>query len=294
VNATGAAANLGALARLAATRRAAGGAAVLGYHDVVADAERTAEHHSVTADQLRSHIRLLRRLGLRIAPLAELVAMHRAGTSLDGLAALTFDDALVGVHDHALEVLDDERTPATVFVVTDAVGVAPPWWPGSARTMTSDELRTVAAAGVSLAAHSSRHASLPSLGDDELTDDLTRSRARVAALDGGDPDVLAYPFGHHDARVRAAARAAGFTAALTFLNGRARPDDDAFRLPRLTAHRGLRSVTLARHLGRSPDRWPDHQADRVLDGGPAPATSAREHGHDGPPGGVDRRNRETP
>ena len=37
-------------------------------------------------------------------------------------------------------------------------------------------------------------------------------------------DLLAYPSGHHDARVRAHAAAAGYRAGFTFLNGRVLPD----------------------------------------------------------------------
>ena len=78
--------------------------------------------------------------GSTIVPLAEIVDRLAAGRELDGLVAITFDDALLGVLEHAAPILEAHRVPATVFVVTDVVGVDPPFWPGAARTLTTDEL----------------------------------------------------------------------------------------------------------------------------------------------------------
>ena len=236
---------------------------MLGYHDVRADGEASDEHYTVSAGQLRAHIDTVRRAGLQIVSLGEIVGRLTGGRPVDGLAAVTFDDALVGVHRHALPVLRDLQVPATVFVVTDAIGVSPPWWPGAARTMTADELRDAMAGGVELHSHSSVHASLPTLAQAELHADLTRSRAVLHDTFGAPADLLAYPSGHHDGAVRAAAAVAGFRAAVTFLNGRLRDGDDALRIPRFTAHAGMTPVTLARHLARPPALWPDHQLDAV-------------------------------
>ena len=265
--------NGGAVWQLAAHRRAAGGAAVMAYHDVTAGEPR--EHYSVSAARLREHIVTLRRLGLEIVPLADIVRRLKRDEPVDALAAITFDDALVGVHRHALAVLRSEGAPATIFVVTDAIGVDPSWWPGAERTMTADELSDARAAGVTLESHSRAHRSLPTLSPSELLADFHHSRTVLAEQLDSSGSLLAYPFGHHGPTVRAAAREAGFDAAFTFLNGRPRPGDDLFRLARLTGWRGMRSIDLARHLGRNPDRWPDHQADVVLDGGPSnsPANS---------------------
>ena len=169
MNLTSLRANGAAVARMAVTRRAAAGAAVLGYHDVRADGEPGDEHYTVSATQLRAHIDTVRRAGLQIVALADIVERLASGRPVDGLAAITFDDALVGVHRHALPVLRELQVPATVFVVTDAIGVSPPWWPGAVRTMTADELREAKAAGVDLHSHSSVHASLPALAPDVRT-----------------------------------------------------------------------------------------------------------------------------
>ena len=257
--------NATAFWQLARHRRAAAGAAILGYHDVV-DGGRPDDFYTVTAAALRAHIRTLRRLGMEIVDLGEIVDRLEQGVSVDGLAALTFDDALVGVVRSALPVLQSEEAPATIFVVPGALGVDPPWWPGAQRTMTVDELRTAARQGIRLEAHTLLHRSLPSLPGEDLLTDLAANRSRHAELFGDPPSLLAYPSGHHDGRVRAAARDAGFRAGFTFLNGRVESENDRFKLPRLAVWRGMGAVTLARHLARQPGTWPDHQWDVVLEG----------------------------
>lgn len=251
---------------LAGRRLAVPGAVVLAYHDVAAAGSRV-EGLTVTATQLAGHLRLAQQGGGRFVSLSSLVDALLGGQDVTGQVAVVFDDALVGVHHHALPVLAEMGVPATVFAVTAHVGTTPPWWPGSARTMTRDELAESVATGCELGAHTRNHPSLPSLPDNELTDELGGGRAWLEDLAGRRLDLLAYPFGHHDARVRDAALALGFRAGFTFLNGRLVDGLDRFKLPRLTMHAGHTRPRLAFHLARSSDSWPDHQRDAL----PGPA-----------------------
>jgi|SRR6185437_1540994 len=54
-----------------------------------------------------------------VVPLQEFTERLRAGRSLRGLAALTFDDAYNGVFEHAWPLLSEMGLPATVFVVAE-------------------------------------------------------------------------------------------------------------------------------------------------------------------------------
>jgi peptidoglycan/xylan/chitin deacetylase (PgdA/CDA1 family) len=55
-----------------------------------------------------------------VVTLRELTGRHREGRSLNGLAALTFDDACRGVYEHAAPLLAQAMVPATSFVVARA------------------------------------------------------------------------------------------------------------------------------------------------------------------------------
>ena len=80
-------------------------------------------------------------------------------------------------------------------------------------TMTWDELRAHAERGVNIGSHGIAHAHLTRLSDDELQRELTDSKHEIEDELEGPCRELAYPYGEHDERVRAAARAAGYKRA---------------------------------------------------------------------------------
>lgn len=193
---------------------------VLGYHAV---SDRWAWRFSVTPDALRAHVELLLARGYRFLRFGD--ALRAASGRI---AVLTFDDGYRSVVTRAAPVLRELGVPATLFVVTDHVGTAKPMrWPGIEEWLGGEheeelagvswaELEELAAAGWELGSHTCTHRPLPDLDDDELERELGRSRAVVEERLGRACDVLAYPYGAHDARVLAAARAAGYRAAATF------------------------------------------------------------------------------
>ncbi len=242
------------------------GAAVLGYHNVCLDrsGSPTADASlAVTAKQLRRHIWLLRKLGFTIVPLGEIVAELGHQNRVDGMAALTFDDSLVGVHDVALPILAELDAPATIFATTSEFGVEPAWWAGAERSMTLEELTAVVSNGHTVGSHTASHRSLVELSDPDLASELRDSKQFLEHLVGTSVDLLAYPSGHHDPRVRQAAQDAGYIAAFTFLNGRVLSSDDIHRLPRLNMGAHSTVARFAYHLIRGPGTWPDHQLNAV-------------------------------
>lgn len=243
-------------------RVAADGAVVLAYHDVVAD-DAVATGLTVERHRFERHLDVLTALGLEVVSLSRLVDALVGGERMKGLAAITFDDALLGVHDQAMPALTDRAMTATVFTVTGHLGVRPPWWPAMQRTVDPDELASLHAAGLELASHTVNHASLPSLSPAQVEYELATSRQELELLSGARVDLLAYPSGHHSPSVRVQVAEAGYRAAFTFLNGRITGGEDRLVLPRLTMGAHVTSTRLRYHLLRSAPSWPDHQADSV-------------------------------
>ncbi|MEZ5377887.1 MAG: polysaccharide deacetylase family protein [Acidimicrobiales bacterium] len=243
-------------------RRAASGAVVLGYHDLVAD-DVDAAGMTVGRRLFARHLDVLADLGIEIVSLRRLVDALAAGDPVDRLGVITFDDALLGVLEHAVPELSARGLTATVFTVTGHLGVEPPWWPEVQRTLTESELVALTDAGLELASHTVSHASLPILSASQVEHELGDSRRDLELLTGGPIDLLAYPSGHHDAEVRRLAADAGYRAAFTFLNGRILGDEDPFVLPRLTMGTHMTPLRLRYHLLRSATSWPDHQLDAV-------------------------------
>ena len=246
---------------LAGGRCRARGGIVLGYHDIVDDHARTP--YDVPVDRFRMQMRALRRWGLQLVPLSVLVERVAAGEAVDGMVAVTFDDALEGVHNLAWPVLEDLGIPFTVFAVSDELGTDPAWWPDAGRIMTRQHLVELAAAGANIECHTRHHPSLPALDAATQRDETAGAKAALEDLTGGPVRLLAYPFGHHDRAVRAATADAGFTAGFSFLNGRVVPGEDIYRVPRFTMTSGHHQARLALHVTRAPTSWPDTQLESV-------------------------------
>jgi peptidoglycan/xylan/chitin deacetylase (PgdA/CDA1 family) len=82
--------------------------------------------------------------------------------------------------------------------------------PEELATMTWDDLRSHADRGVRIGSHGIAHAHLTRLAGDELLRELTESKQQIEDELGRACPDFAYPYGEHDARVRAATRAAGY------------------------------------------------------------------------------------
>ena len=231
------------------------GAAVLCYHDIGTDRANTTDYY-VSPDRFRLHLEWIRAWGQTFVPLAEVVDRLLAGRDLDGLVAVTFDDALLGVQEHAAPILHTLGVPATVFAVTDVLGVAPRFWPGAQRTLSRDELGTLTDSGlITLGSHTGSHASLPDIAPEERARELHNSRATLATLTGGPVDLLAYPSGHHDDDTEAATAAAGYRGAFTFSFGRVTAETNPFAIPRFCIGPLHNKFRLVRQLGRPPTAW---------------------------------------
>jgi peptidoglycan/xylan/chitin deacetylase (PgdA/CDA1 family) len=249
-------------AAVAGWRVRARGATVLTYHDVTDDSAFATEQ--VSPAVLRAQLAAATAMGVQFVGLRELVERFLRSDRVDGLGAIAFDDALVGVHRYAVGVLADLGLPATVFVVSDRLGVhAPDWYTRSARVMSVEELREVADAGLDIQSHTCTHADLPALHGPALDRELSGSRAALSDLLGRDVPYLAYPFGHYDRHVCTAARRAGYRAAFTFRTGRITRGLDPYRLPRLPMWTEAGRLRLAYNLARPPWSFPEHQLSAV-------------------------------
>jgi peptidoglycan/xylan/chitin deacetylase (PgdA/CDA1 family) len=79
----------------------------------------------------------------------------------------------------------------------------------------AEGLRDLAAAGFEIGFHTLRHDSLTQLDDDSLAQAMLEGRDRVTRTVGRELTTIAYPHGKADARVAAAARAAGYRFGFT-------------------------------------------------------------------------------
>jgi peptidoglycan/xylan/chitin deacetylase (PgdA/CDA1 family) len=213
---------------------------VLCYHAVSDEWEHRL---SVRRQALERQLRLMLARRYRPASAADVAAGDAR------LFHVTFDDAFRSVW-NAVPVLERLGVPATVFAcpayaeggrtfditkrADDVVA-----HPDELATMNWDSLAELAERGIEIGSHTKTHPHLTSLSDSELHNELQESREQLQDVLGVPCRFLAFPYGEHDARVRAATRASGYHAAFA-LPGRTKPRD-LFALPRvgIWRHTGL-------------------------------------------------------
>jgi peptidoglycan/xylan/chitin deacetylase (PgdA/CDA1 family) len=188
-------------------------------------------------------------------------------------AAITFDDAYIGVLRHALPALRVRRLPSTIYVASGfAESPRPFWWDVLATraagldriglrdrhagvqeaillaTGLSDAaidlsedyvsadwslLRAVLDADLTIGSHSVSHPMLSHMEPDRLRDELVESRTAIHRQLRVTPRSIAYPYGDVSPAVSQASMEAGYDAAFTIAGGLLRFRDDMFTLPRL-------------------------------------------------------------
>ena len=196
------------------------------------------------------------------------------------LVALTFDDGFANVVTEALPILRRYAAPATLFVVTSAVGTGAPMafdrWgaanhdavpPAAWRPAAWAELEAWVDAGQELGAHSHQHLNGRECSAAELDEEAGVSREVLTARFGEAAGrAYAYPYGSTrlgqvGPAYRAAVEAAGYEAAVTTDLALVEPGADPYALPRLEAH-PLDSPAVLRAKARGVF-WPYALLDRL-------------------------------
>ncbi|HEY3764675.1 MAG TPA: polysaccharide deacetylase family protein [Gaiellales bacterium] len=210
---------------------------MLAYHAI---SSAWASPLAISPDALDHQAAHLRRRGYQGLTFGEAERRRAQGTLPARTVVFSFDDGYASTL-RAAEVLARHGYPGTVFVVGRfAESGEPLRWQGIEHELDDggaeldplswEQLARLAAQGWEVGSHTVSHPLLTALSDADLESELTESRRLVADRMGG-CDTIAYPYGQADARVTAAAAAAGYTAACT-LTG-AHLADEPYRRPRV-------------------------------------------------------------
>lgn len=196
---------------------------------------------------------LLECLGRAGLPVVDLDTLLSSGFTHG--VAITFDDGMRSVVQHALPALKAHRMPAHLFLSTEPVGRVQPW-PDQPSSIPSfpmldwDEVETLAEGGVLIESHTHSHPDMRKLSLDGMQAECERADALIEQHTGRRPSYFAYPFGYFDRRNLDFARDRYRGTVTTELRP-LRDHEDPAALPRLDTFY-LKSEELLRHLDSPP------------------------------------------
>jgi glycosyltransferase involved in cell wall biosynthesis/peptidoglycan/xylan/chitin deacetylase (PgdA/CDA1 family) len=203
--------------------RLTGGTRILMYHAFGGEGEAPARY-TVSRRSFQRQMAVLRALGYDVIPLSEYLA-HRHAFTLPPARSLvlTMDDGYTDFFTRALPILEGRNLPATLFVVTGAVGDANGWTDAGELAERPiggwEELRMALSKGITVGAHTRTHPDLTGLPEDAVWEEIEGSRRVLEDELGISVETFAYPFGETSPEVEALVRRAGFTGAVGIQEG---------------------------------------------------------------------------
>jgi peptidoglycan/xylan/chitin deacetylase (PgdA/CDA1 family) len=159
----------------------------------------------------------------------------------DPRVRISFDDGNASDVAIGLPALQERGLRATFFVLAGRLDR-----PGS---LSSDEVRRLARAGMTIGSHGMDHVPWRHLDEARLRRELVEARSSLQAVAGRPVEHAALPLGRYDRRVLRQVRRAGYASLHT--SDRSWAEDGAWLQPRFSARRGdtpewLRSQVLTR------------------------------------------------
>lgn len=164
-------------------------------------------YHAITPDQLTNYLQT----GI---PLPEKPVL------------ITFDDGYQNNFKIAYPIMKKYGLTATIFLISDRIGTDN-WY------MNWDQVREMRRAGFVFGSHTLSHELLSRIPEEEIKQQLIKSREGIEWRLDVPARYLAYPGGDYNSRIEELARQSGYRAAFTVKFGRVIPGDDMFALKRI-------------------------------------------------------------
>jgi len=197
-------------------------------------------YHSVPKEKRAEFARQMDKLTFWSEPWrADAPVPERAGVRC---VSVTFDDGYQNIVDNALPELAKRGIPATIFVVTGALGVTPNWEDYSGGTdlamreiiMTAEQLRSLPSDLVQIGSHTRTHPMLARLPEQQVREELAASRKMLEEIIGREVKLFSFPYGSFNADVIAWCQDAGYERVFTTVPLQGSSKTDGFVVGRVT------------------------------------------------------------
>lgn len=192
---------------------------------------------NIRLEQFEAHLAEIADGPYTVLPLPEIVSALRSGRPLpDRTIGLSIDDAYLSVYTEAWPRLREAGLPFTLFVATDPIDR------GFADHMSWDQLRELAAAGVTIGSQTASHLHMAASGEAANRRDVETSNRRFEAELGRRPDIIAYPYGEASLAVEALARETGFVAGFGQHSGVIHAGGNLYYMPRFAMNEAFGDI----------------------------------------------------
>lgn len=195
---------------------------VLNYHRIANEDNPM----TVAPADFEQQLQYLREQGYTSVTLDEVAAYLAGKGALPAKPlVITFDDGYEDNQRMAVPLLRKYGFHGIIFVITDNIGK-----PGY---LTWEQMKAVQERAINIGSHTMTHANLTKLDAEELAKELQNSKAALEKGLGTRVDYIAYPHGGVNARVIAAARAAGYKGGNGTRVGLVSSGDNMYNLRRI-------------------------------------------------------------
>ena len=198
------------------------GTLILEYHKVN---DRTKDDYTVTPEEFAAQMDALREDGYTTISVLDFLRAKKGKQTLpEKPVVVTFDDGYSDNYTEALPILEKRGMKATVFMVTNDIGL-----PGY---LTWDQLFDMEKRGVELGSHTANHLPLTDMTLDEARDEAQKSKLQMEWKGLKTIFVLSYPNGKYDKFLPGILKEEEYLAAVTGDSGLNTFRTDPYRLLR--------------------------------------------------------------
>lgn len=213
---------------------------ILMYHKVLPQADRSRHKIYVTCQQFAQHMQFLAKYRFTPITFKDYFAFRDGDKPLSNFPRkpiiITFDDGYENNLHYALPIMQRYGFKGVLFALGGQIDYNK--WDADEgeprhRLLNAEQLRTMAAAGFEIGAHSLTHPHLPILSSEVADMEITQSKQRLEQWLQQPVISFAYPYGDYNNSIKALVEKAGFTCALATDTGGLMLEDEHFAVFRV-------------------------------------------------------------
>lgn len=198
----------------------------------------------VPLKNFREQIEYLKTQGYQVVTLSKAMELLKANQSIPNskYLVLTFDDGYASFYSQAWPVLQEAGMTATVFLISQSVD--------QQRYLNWNDIRIMQNSGIEFGSHTRTHPSLPALGPEKMTKEISGSKKEIEERLGTSVLSFCYPSGEFNRESLAAVKNTGYLGAVSTKQGLAQGGSNPFTLSRIRINKGTRVKDLTKMLGK--------------------------------------------